>query len=190
MEPTLTYGCEIAVDKKHTSHHWFSSKQERDSVVDEIAKDLRRAADNVEVRVLLLVRLPDESVYRAHGPAALHVKWRECVVRMSHRAQFCYQQQRAVVDVISGRVVIDDVKEPFEVSQYDEWPMGLVIEERFSDSRPGASASFWPSLRPASANERCHYVIATEKDVSVLRSGTTLPSKDVGWLSQRSPLAA
>lgn len=173
FEAGLTFGIEVTVADEAPVEHWYVSRVARDQAVQGMSLGLRRAAANQEVRAIALVRLPDGSVHTARGAAALHEQWRPTVFRASHKTLPSYMDQAAIVDVVTGRVLIADRGQKYKVGQHATYTRELCLEE-YSINKVKQVA--WPSVRSAVEGEGAHYMVARKADLHLLQSHTAPPA--------------
>jgi hypothetical protein len=174
----ITFGCEVTINDTPPTQHWFENNRARDFAVSTIRPHLQAAADNRRVRVRNLLRLASmatnsRTTHVELGPDALHEQWRLAVFRAEHCNRHAYQNQQAIVDTLSGRVVIVDQRDPFQPSQLDEWSYRPCLEESIASTR--AVRAFWPAVRPAQAGEDCHYVVVDPADCKSLNTESRPP---------------
>lgn len=164
----IEFGLESTLENGEPSIKWLSSQELCEEVIRLMANALVAEAKNREMLVRRVFRFEDGSVQVEAGQPALHVQWRRARFRAEDREAHLDLTQVALVDVISGSVIIVDNACPFEAAQYEEWPHKQSLIEYIADGPE--RQRFRPNVRPAQAGQRCHYVILNPADCPTLKA--------------------
>jgi hypothetical protein len=164
----VAYGLEITRGSSSAYISWVDSCKAREDAICLMTRDAMAVASNEELRVRRVVKLEDGSIYVDAAAPALHVQWRRTWLRSEHSRDCSYQEQLALVDVISGRITVIDPENRFSPAQYLEWSKRPCLQE--VTVVDGRLDTFWPSVRPARPGESAHYVVVSREDCLMLKT--------------------
>lgn len=176
--PDFPFGLESTLGSNETQVAWFTTPELREQVLQLVSENLASSAKNEEMLARRLQYSDNGTVQTEPGEPALHVKWQRTqflafnVERSDYANDILKDvfQQTALIDLISGRIVIVDEEKPFQASQYVAWPVQRSLNEQVWDNEKNERIPVRPGVRPAQDGERCHYRLTDLADLGTLKS--------------------
>jgi hypothetical protein len=82
-----------------------------------------------------------------------------------------HREQRAIIELYSGRILITDLKRPFSPDQHREWSRESCVTELRSPRGHGMKRfqDFWVTVDPVN-DGTAHYQVRSSLDLQVLRT--------------------
>lgn len=176
--PDFPFGLESTLGSNETQVAWFSTTELREQVLQLVSENLASAAKNEEMVARRLQYTDNGTIQAESGEPALHVRWQRTQFLAFNIERSDYANdilkdvflQTALIDLISGRIVVVDLAEPFQASQYEAWPVQRSLNEQVWDNEKNEAIKVRPGVRPAQEGERCHYMLTDLADLDTLKA--------------------
>ena len=165
---TISYGIEITRGDAPPTTEWFFSKSSRDAALPAMSRALRLRVWDEEVRVRCLTMAGQGPPRVETKEAVLHERWRRALVLFESPGG--YRRHAAILEVVSGRVVMADSVNFHKPYQAPEGGHSPVLEVYLAGGDSESAQGFWPALREAEPGSDHHYQLRDARDREALRS--------------------
>lgn len=167
VQACLRFGV-VALIEGEPRRLWVNSEKQQQALFDKLLAQAMECKGNTLFEIQKILARSTGEIYASLGEEPTRVQWRETVLRTMAPEDCIFREQRVLVELYSGRIVVIDRKRPFSPSQYEKWPReNCLTEIRMSGAEKGRG--FQPKVIPGTGDS-IHYQVERAEDLTILRT--------------------